>query len=349
MDQFKGIWNCKKTLSTLNENNTKFTKTVYVEATDSLLGSISLTADVLYATPSNSQFLSRIQTASDIAYYETIESNWTVNRNGGTRASAISSHGDTIFNLAKDIGLDPYDFKDWLTVTSSTVKLMNGASIPTSQLKVDDKLYGSQQFQIPNTILMAWFGEGGDLGKNWMLWKENQSELKQLGFYVVIFDNDSFPKDERYTEQNMPGLGLPDNAKTSFLKQINQLSNTKTLHGMYMMGHGSTDSIGSATPKVACIGPVWDVSYGSVKKSGETIGANLNYHLGSILIHACFGDNTSARNLKSDNGIFWGVDVVYYPGLVFTGHLVNPISDNWGLSYMNERVGGKQKTNQFIR
>jgi hypothetical protein len=350
----------QRRLVTLKDGNTQLKKTVSFEATSFLKSTATLVAEVYAINPSNKSIVSQLSVASDTAYYEVVESNWTVTRNNGATAPAISGHGDTIFNLANDIGLDPREFKNWLTITSSTIRLMNGTSISSSQLKIDDKLYGGQQFQIPNTISMAWFGEGGDLGKKYMQWENNISNLRKLGFAVSIFDNDSFSINERFTEQNMPGYGFPDNAKVSFLKQVNQLSSMKTLHGMYMMGHGSTSSVGSEGwqgdyQHFTCVGPLWNVSYGHVPQNNDvpdlnTIGGNLKYRLGTLIIQACESNESNARSgLLSHNGIFHGESGTYMP-------VPMTLSIVWGYQRQHNHLydlfyidlyGGKQKTNIY--
>jgi hypothetical protein len=71
------------------------------------------------------------------------------------------------------------------------------------------------------------------------------------------------------------------------------------------------------------------------------------YKLGALIIHACYGNDSDAQNrLLSDNGIYWGVNGIFYP--IF----VDPISYLWGYStsgliFTTKTIGGQQKTNTF--
>ena len=89
-----------------------------------------------------------------------------------------------------------------------------------------------------------------------------------------------------------------------------------------------------------------------------SISSALNYHLGALIIHACYGDNSGARKLvtsEAENGIFVGWEGVYNP---LTDDR-QPISKYWGWKYLSVtglpdgsifykyRLGGKQATQYF--
>ncbi len=177
---------------------------------------------------------------------------------------------------------------------------------------------------------MAWFGEMRGYGKDWMLWNQNIGQLTQLGFKVETFDNDSGLY--RY---------LPaEEAKAAYLDRMAWLAQNNYLHGLYFMGHGSSGapwSVGSADPNVFTWGPIWSVEYAE-------IDALIDYKLGALIIHACYGNNSDARSrLLSTHGIYWGVHGIYTP------FLVDPIAKLWGEEKKNgeDYWGGDQKTNPF--
>ena len=165
---------------------------------------------------------------------------------------------------------------------------------------------------------MAWFGEIAYGGKAFMNWNTNASNLNSLGFKVEQFDNDVYGTSEQ--EITM--------ARNSFLAGIWNLSYNKRLHGLYMMGHGTTTTIGSDGSNVYTSGPEWNVPYivledGASGISGDSndqelidssipveerqlisINTSLIYHLGALVIHACNSDNEDAKQLvtSADKG-----------------------------------------------
>jgi hypothetical protein len=170
---------------------------------------------------------------------------------------------------------------------------------------------------------MAWFGEMNGFGRDWMLWDTNINQLGQLGFHVEIFDNDSGLY--RYLSAS--------EAKTDYLEKMDWLANQNALHGLYFMGHGNEESVGSRGTRAFTYGPKWEVFY-------TEMDSLIDYKLGALIIHACYGNDSNAQNdLLSNNGIYWGANGVYSP------ILVDPISYLWG--YVKKTIGGKQKTNQF--
>ena len=187
-----------------------------------------------------------------------------------------------------------------------------------------------------------------------MQWYSNKTDLESLGYNVVIFDNDAFAK----TVEKI--------AMWAFVSTINTHSSSKHLHGMYMMGHGSTYDIGSkgwlgSLQNYTVVGPIWAMNYGKVKDGtniqsgiqGEektwTIGNALTYHLGAIIIQACESNESSARGLKSTGGIFHGETGTYFP-------VAYDIASNWGESYrfvplvgVEWTYGGQQNTVPFTK
>ncbi len=261
--------------------------------------------------------------------------------NSATRsAPAASSQGCTIAELAGEIGLQADEFKEWLTFSSDQVQLADGTFTHRNNV-TQDTLLGENSFQIPNTMYMAWFGEGWGVGKTVMNWGVNCNDMKKLGFNVVLFDNDYYAKHI--------------DAKYLFLNQVGSLASSKQLHGLYMMGHGGNNVLGSEgwlpTQAQTVLGPIWSVPYvgGGVGSGADSIEGRLQYHLGAVIIHACDSENANAKSLKSANGIFSGEPGTYVP-IPFTPS-VDPIAKHWGIEYEYLawiiQYGGKQKTNYF--
>jgi hypothetical protein len=239
-------------------------------------------------------------------------------------------------------GLQQNEFKKWLTLTTDSVTLMNGTVILAADfddLQGSDILTGGQQFQIPNTIYMAWFGEMGGLGKEYMQWSTNKNDLESLGFNVNTFDNDSF-------------AGFSANSvKNVYKNMIETLSINKQLHGLYMMGHGGENSVGSEGTNVYTVGPQWSIFYtkddNNVNTEDNNIASLISYKIGALIIHACHSNNDNAKSLKSNNGIFEGQTGTYVP--------IPPpvrIVRHWGfrVTLSDEIIfeyGGKQRTNVF--
>ncbi|MGN1200470.1 MAG: cadherin repeat domain-containing protein, partial [Thermoguttaceae bacterium] len=282
---------------------------------------------------------------SDDASINVTISHWNVNRNGNATAQAIASDGCSVDMLAKDCGLTVSEFKNWLTISTSEteyVELFNGSRVAPKDLTSSDALLASGRFAVPNVIYMAWFGECKGAGKNLMNWRTNVSNFTALGFSTQIFDNDSYSSTD--TER----------AKNDFLEGIQTLSHNKELHGLYMMGHGDGNTIGSEGSKTHYNGPEWCVNY----TGAISIDSSLSYRLGALIIHACYGDNNNSRSLVTPNnegGIFWGVSNEYSP---FADD-VQPIAKFWGAelhevisvpehpSIYSYRIGGKQGTKTF--
>ncbi len=305
---------------------------------------------------------------SDTATVNIVLSEWTVNRNNGATASAVAVDGCTIADLAKQVGLTASEFEYWLTKNDqATYELFDGSTVTGAQLTASSVLAATSSvsvasFAVPNTIYMAWFGELGGVGKAGMNWSANQTELGSLGFRVATFDNDG------YDSNNAPG------ARNAFLNGIWSLTYGKSIHGLYMMGHGSETAIGSAGTNVYTQGPEWNVAYGSVPgeniigpsmqnpglRSITTIGDALNYRLGAVIAHACDSGVSDAQYLVTQThlgGIFWGWGGgTYTPGV----HDNEPIAKHWGrkitpgtsqdpgiLGSYTFTIGGKQETGTF--
>ena len=268
-----------------------------------------------------------------------VASEWTVTRSGEPRAAAVSGHGETIAELADLIGLDAGEFKEWLTWPNPAqkVRLMDSTEKTIADLAAGDRLAAGQTFQIPNTMLMGWFGEYGSLGKAYMGWGDNISGLEQLGFDVQVFDNDAHVGSDPY------------HAAGRFLYEVRILSSAKSLHGMYMMGHGLQDAFGAIESEGThyTVGPPTWIPY-------DVVRAQLEYKLGALILHLCYGDNVHSRGLLSSKAIFWGWKCIFNP---VTTPYTKFIAAHWGYDHevdiqpsgtvTTKTYGGDQETNEF--
>jgi RHS repeat-associated protein len=212
---------------------------------------------------------------------------WKIKRAGQSKAEATTEYGDTIDALGPQIGLDSNEFREWLTIPSAMqhIHLVTGFAVSPDDIELGSlPLCGGQTFKIPNTMVSVWYGELKGAGKAAVNWWQDNSALRQLGFNVSVADM-------------LPANGL--------LGRISALSQGRELHGMFITGHGSTTGFGTAGTSNWFSSGIW-VTYAQVS-------SRLNYALGALVIHACYGDNPSARSLVSPNGIFYGVKGVFYP------------------------------------
>ena len=281
---------------------------------------------------------------------DVVPAKWEIIRNGGAKATAKPLLNDcTIGELANIIGLQAFsinedghvigEFRKWLTFTSGhiTVRLNSGdKSIPAGDLTWVHPLVAGQKFEIPNTMLMAWFGEIAQGGRVWMHWKRNVADLEEgLGFCVKQFNND----DVKF--QNNPFKAAND-----FLSDLNALSIQKELHGLYMMGHGGDNEIGSSGTKVYTKGPKWSVPYitlnpndpndNPIGNGTDSVGGKIVYRLGKLIIHACESSNPNASLLVDQNNNHIGQDETYVP---IPGVTIERIAEHWGKKRVPRRLG----------
>ncbi|MGN0930840.1 MAG: cadherin repeat domain-containing protein, partial [Thermoguttaceae bacterium] len=273
-------------------------------------------------------------------------SNWFVNRmHVNNRASATTNDGSSLIDLAKDIGLNPSQYRDWLTYNGVTkVELFSGAVVSVDNIPISAPLATlTAPFSVPNTILAAWFGELNNIGKSAVGWNSDLDSLKLLGFHVVEFDNDGYAS------------STSDVAKSAFLGNIQDLADSKSLHGLYMWGHGNEVVVGSDGTNLSTTGPLWSVRYTSSADDNVSIEANLQYQLGALIVHACESNNDNARSLVVSSelgGIFWGANGLFIP-IVQDGDTVAKkwgsvyLGTNWVTSESEYLIGGLQKTLNF--
>jgi len=211
---------------------------------------------------------------------------WKIERDGNSQAKATSEHGDTLYALGTQIGLDPNEFEKWLTIPArlERIQLVTGDFVSRNDLQPQDRLCGGQTFGIPNVMISVWYGELKGVGKALVGWWEDNNTLRQLGFYVSVADM------------------LPAN---TLLARVKAFAWAKELHGMFITGHGSETAFGTAGTSV------WFSK--AITVEYKDIDRRLPYKLGALVIHACEGDNPNARGLVSPNGIFYGVRGTFVP------------------------------------
>ena len=214
---------------------------------------------------------------------------WKIKRVGKPTADATTEHGDIIDALGPLMGLDPSEFREWLTIPPgmNQIRLITGFSVLPDDIELGSlPLCAGQRFEIPNSMLSLWYGELGAFGKFMVNWYIKNQELRMLGFNVAVMD--------------MP-------SRNALLAKMGALSKSKELHGWFVTGHGSPTGFGTGgtTRK-----KIW-VYYSQVR-------SRLKYHLAAAVMHLCYGGTvnpgeTNARDLVSPYAIFYGVDRIFIP------------------------------------
>ena len=139
--------------------------------------------------------------------FDVLGLSWTIMRNGDSLAHAIG-RDDSIETLADIIGLPVGWYDKWLTEGSTSLPYSPYMSVPCLDV------------YIPNTIVAYWAGDVGMIGRWWVNWNEGIAYLKNLGFKV----------DEYKQESTTPAFNL----KSILLGTAQK----KELHGLYFWGHG---------------------------------------------------------------------------------------------------------------
>lgn len=176
-------------------------------------------------------------------------------------------------------------------------------SVEDSRWDNTSKIKTGEQVDIPNTVLALWVGEYGDSGgKKAVKWDKDIAYLQARGFHVV-------EQDASWGE-------------AAFLNWVGLESGAKTLHGLFVTGHGSRYGFGSGGKKVKKEKEpsVW-VSYDEIKEK-------LNYDLGLVILNVCNGGFSQFD--RGQQGRYGGKDIVSSsPGAIFFGltTILVPIKD----------------------
>jgi len=239
---------------------------------------------------------------------------WKIQRAGAAKAEVTSENGDTIYALGLQIGLDPNQFREWLTIADASrpIRVVQPPFEiwPTDEELESLELCPGQTFQIPNTVYAYWAGfelrlAGRTLrvGKPWVSWNPNVAYLRSLGFNVVAMDH-------------VPG------AAYALQNRLQKDASNKVLHGLYFWGHGRAPY----------------PSTGLVSDSGDSLldyaTINLPYGMALGLIFACDSNSGNTALLSGSAGSIWhGYTGTLYP--------FKPRSAEWDVgNYIKHRDQG---------
>jgi RHS repeat-associated protein len=142
---------------------------------------------------------------------------WHVERNKNQRQARVWSDDpqhDTVESLAKLIGLDPKQAKNWL------------------KKKWNSKTNQWEWF-VPNTIIVYWAAEYDKTGQAVVRWKREIKYLEDLGFNVV---KKQYGEDKNNIDQW---------DANKLLKAMKDASAAGELYGFYFWGHGLPNCISS--------------------------------------------------------------------------------------------------------
>jgi len=250
-------------------------------------------------------FIPRDQYADGMNLYQYVQSSpssrldpyglWTIIRDSQPKAAAVAEKNDTIKKLATAIGLDPVEYKQWLTILAYDVSFMGTMARPGHMPgSPDEVLCEGEAYEVPNSILAYWGAFGGGLGRFWVMWGTDLKGLRARGFFV----------DERegWTEPFW-----------QFLPYLRRETEARNLHGILFWGHGGfslyTDQWGTA---------------GTGAIPAALIAKELKYRLGLGILWGCemmdsYGD--PSKGVFSKNAIVRGGGALLGP---WPFHLYGP-------------------------
>lgn len=186
---------------------------------------------------------------------------WIISRTNKKRAEAISESGDTIKMFSNIIGLDSDHYGNWLGVKFG--------GIPKTEI---EEINPGQTFLIPNTVIAAWGGNCGGMGKLYVSWDFNINYLNDLGFHV--------------DEINYSGNKIEENSLGVFLEKSTK---DKVVHGLYFWGHGNTTAL-------------YNAQNGKLLRNGNL---KLAYKLAACFIFACESNSQKSMLSSGSPGSIW--------------------------------------------
>jgi RHS repeat-associated protein len=145
---------------------------------------------------------------------------WKVYRDLEAKAVAESEEKDTIAKLARFVGLETWEWRDWITFLDDELCLDGKGPVDVQHVGLVDELCPGEEVKIPNTVLAYWGGAFGAFGKWWVGWCEDIARLEKRGFYVPELEG-------------LPASGLES--------EIETLQAANELHGIFAWGHGHRD------------------------------------------------------------------------------------------------------------
>ncbi len=124
---------------------------------------------------------------------------WKIIRNPqDATAKAVAERGDTWKDLAEIVGLLVSEANAWVGDYTRHPKC-------------------GRTYTIPNVIIAYWVGDCGKIGRWWVDWNYNNTQMKKAGYYVI---------------------NIIANVNTNYIELLKQASSNKTLFGTYYWGHG---------------------------------------------------------------------------------------------------------------
>jgi RHS repeat-associated protein len=239
---------------------------------------------------------------------------WVSRKKDNAKALAVCCN-DTVEELAKKIGLDPYYYTEWLTPLAGE----RYPVYPTQEIRY-------QQFYIPNTVYAFWGGQLSGFGRWHTHWNESIAYLQELGFKVIEYHH-VFNK--TWVKKGMGWFRpLPSNSLNKFYldDELIDLAKKKELHGLYFWGHGDKDKpnttaegllAGNTTLRL----PLFSETEGVLRY--DYIQARLPYKMALGLVFACFSNIGKSALSSGTAGSIWepGYDWYLIPLGVGTYHV----------------------------
>lgn len=238
--------------------------------------------------------------------------NWKIVRlNTWRMALATAGPGDTVATLAQSAGLEASQWRLWLTLPKGRLlKLADGREVGTVYLTENDIIKKGETVEIPNLITALWFGEFDRTGMDLVNWEPDLDYLQARGYAVTLWER--LEGDEPRVPRRMtPGQLTREQEewKREFLQTaIKKYVDEKSLHGVFITGHGSTYGVAANTKEE---GVSWlRIAYWEFQNL-------LRYRLGFGIFNTC--DGASGKSLLSESAAFYGISGLMIP-IIQTGH-----------------------------
>jgi hypothetical protein len=196
---------------------------------------------------------------------------WTIDRkNKNKKATATSEKDDTFESLSEKIGLRTKEISFWLTLLGE-IKYADGSE--SILIDIKKPLCPGQKFEIPNSIIMLWLGDLGDVGQLGVGWNDDIDYLKKLGFFTEVIEF-------RGKDANKIGA--------NFITTARDMSKNGELHGITIWSHGNAG--GFATKG------------GEISYSYKKLVDDLKYPLSYVVLNNCCGGWSKFSEKKPGSG-----------------------------------------------
>jgi RHS repeat-associated protein len=262
---------------------------------------------------------------------------------GNPTATIEGDQGDVVSNIARDLlaagdlfQLNPQESELWLAPPRRPDYIVTGNQ--------------DCRYEIPNTVLLLFFGEAGKGGRYGVGLGTEKSQLKRDGYMVEeYFLGDIDKRIARALGKKEKDL-TADDIGQDLLAKVGALSRAKHLWGWFSWSHGTATEMGGPFGEGVKFWPGWadpPDKYKNIRVRWTDIGAQLQYGLAFAVVHACesFGKGTMAKEslLKGNpNGKFWGHSGEWRPRPAFRVRGIDPGSfgGNWGDLKKRQPAGG---------